>query len=337
MLLYHKNPYLALLSEKKRFMRIRKIVLIFTLAGLGLSASAQRLTREEYILRYKHLAAETMEVYGIPASIVMAQALLESDNGNSRLANEAKNHFGIKCRGDWRGETISHHDDAQNECFRVYGSVEESFLDHGKFLDSSSRYDALFDLGEDDYKAWAHGLKAAGYATNPNYGPMLIKIIEDNNLFLLDQGVNVTYADVRTEVAEVTIDESAPTVNVDNYTVTIDRNSGREIHFNNGVPFVRAVAGDTFYSVARDFRISVKKLLKFNDLTHEFSLRPGDALYVKKKNKRSENGFLSYVIKDGDTMHSISQQFGIRVKNLYRINNMSQSDTIRVGQQIRLR
>lgn len=297
----------------------------------------QRLTREEYILRYKGLAAETMEVYGIPASVVMAQALLESDNGNSRLANEANNHFGIKCGSSWNGETISHHDDAPNECFRVYGSVEDSFLDHGKFIDGSPRYNKLFNLREDDYKAWANGLRECGYATNPDYGPMLIKIIEDNNLHLLDQGVNVSYADIRTEVKDVVIDRTAGQINIDNYTVTIDRSSGRELQYNNGIPFVVAQQGDTFASLAQDFHVTVKKLLKFNDLTREFGLRPGDALYIKMKNKRSENGNISYVVRAGDTMHSISQQFGIRVKNLYRINNMGQTNTIREGQQIRLR
>ena len=318
-------------------MKIRTLIFFAILLSLSLSAHAQRQTREEYILKYKHLAAETMERYGIPASIVMAQALLESDNGNSRLAREANNHFGIKCRGDWNGETILHHDDARDECFRVYGSTEESFLDHGRFLDTSPRYDKLFDLKEDDYKAWAHGLRECGYATNPNYGPMLIQIIEDNNLHLLDQGVNVAYADIRTEVKEVVIDETVGKINVDNYTVTIDRATGRELQYNNGVPFVVAQAGESFASIARDFRITTKKLLKFNDLTHEFTLRPGDALYIRQKNKRSENGYLSYVVRAGDTMHSISQQYGIRLKNLYRINNMSQSDTIREGQQIRLR
>ena len=299
--------------------------------------SAQRLTREEYILKYKHLAAETMEVYGIPASIVMAQALLESDNGNSRLAHEANNHFGIKCGGSWNGETIAHHDDARDECFRVYAAAEDSFLDHGKFLDTSTRYDKLFSLQENDYKGWAAGLKECGYATNPDYAAMLVKIIEDNNLYLLDQGVNVAYADIRTEVKEVVIDRTTGQVDIDNYSVTVDRASGREIQYNNTVPFVTARAGDTFASLAQDFRVSVKKLLKYNDLTSEFALRPGDALYIKRKNKRSENGFLSYVVRAGDTMHSISQQYGIRLKSLYAINNMSLTDTLREGQQIRLR
>lgn len=317
---------------------IRKVIFSLLFSVFCLSLFAQRQTREEYILKYKDWAAETMERYGIPASVVMAQALLESDNGNSRLAKEANNHFGIKCGGSWRGETISHHDDARNECFRLYASVEESFLDHGKFLDDSPRYNDLFKLKDTDYKGWANGLKRCGYATNPNYGPMLIKIIEDNKLYLLDQGVNVAYSDIRQESGGlIPEDANSSKINVDDYVVSINRTTGRELQYNNGVTFIVAREGDSFASIAQEFRISKKKLLQFNDLTHEFELSPGDALYVRKKNKRSENGYLSYVVQEGETMHSISQQFGIRLKNLYTINNMSQSDRIRPGQQIRLR
>lgn len=319
--------------------RHTRVILLGGLCSLfALSAAAQRLTREEYILKYKGIVVEQMEKYGIPASITMAQALLESDNGNSRLAIEANNHFGIKCR-DWKGETILHHDDAKDECFRKYASVEESYVDHSVFLDNSPRYNSLFDLKPDDYKGWAYGLKQAGYATNPKYPEMLIKIIEDNNLYLLDQGQaeEIAYSDIKPEVEKVVIDENHSKINVDNYTVTIDRSSGRQMRYNNGVPYVLVEAGDSFSSIARDFRISEGKLLKFNDLSRNINLREGDALYVKMKSKRSENGYLTYVVKADDTMHSISQQYGIRLKNLYRINNMSMNDTIREGQQIRLR
>ena len=159
---------------------------------LALSANGQdRLTREEYIQKYKSLAVEEMEVYGIPASITMAQALLESDNGNGRLAREGNNHFGIKCKSTWTGATISHDDDAKGECFRKYPSVEASFNDHSEFLDKSARYQDLFKLDPMDYKGWAYGLKQAGYATNPAYAELLIKIIEDNQLYHLDRGEEI--------------------------------------------------------------------------------------------------------------------------------------------------
>ncbi len=314
----------------------KKIAFTLFLSAAAVSASAQRLTREEYILKYRHLAAETMENYGIPASIVMAQALLESDNGNSRLALRGNNHFGIKCGGNWRGEVIEHHDDARNECFRVYGSVEESFLDHGKFLDGSSRYDRLFRLDEDDYKAWAHGLRECGYATNPDYGPMLIRIIEDNKLYLLDQGVEVSYADIRSEVRRVESGRSGAGIDVDAYAVTIDRTSGREIRTHNGTVFVTARPGDSFASIARDFRINQKKLLKFNDLTEAFALRPGDQLYVGRKNRRVEGGPAVHTVQAGETLHSLSQEYGLRLKRLARFNRRPLDAPLREGERIEL-
>jgi len=319
-------------------MIVKRFVFVF-LAALLTSAGAysQRISREEYILRYKDIAIEHMEKYGIPASIKMAQAILESDCGNSRLATEANNHFGIKCRSEWKGETIKHHDDARNECFRVYESVERSFSDHSDFLDNSSRYDFLFKLRQDDYKSWAEGLKKAGYATNPNYPQLLIKIIEDNKLYLLDQGVNVAYSDIRRESEGVVIDESAAKIDIDQYSLTIDRRSGLRTGYNNGVPYVLAGTGDNFNSVAKAIGLSRNKLMKFNDLTSVPAISEGDALYIKRKNKKSENGHLLYEVKEGETMHSISQKFGIRLKNLYRINNMTAGDNIKSGLQLRLR
>ncbi len=315
---------------------VYKIALTILLSAAAGHLSAQRLTREEYILRYKHLAAETMENYGIPASIVMAQALLESDNGNSRLARQANNHFGIKCGSSWPGEIISHDDDAANECFRVYASTEDSFLDHGKFIDGSARYDRLFSLAEDDYEAWAHGLRECGYATNPNYGPMLIRIIEDNKLYLLDQGGEVSYADIRSELRPV--ETAAPTarIDVDDYTVTLDRASGREIRYNNAVAFVIALPGDSFASIARDFRINRNRLLKFNDLTEAFALRPGDRLYIARKNRRSQDGPAVHTVQAGETLHSLSQAYGIRLKTLARLNRLTPETALGEGQQLRL-
>jgi LysM repeat protein len=315
----------------------RTTALTAILSVMALNLSAQRQTREEYILKYKHLAAATMERYGIPASIVMAQALLESDNGNSRLARDANNHFGIKCGGRWSGETTTHDDDARNECFRVYESVEDSFLDHGTFLDSSPRYDKLFDLREDDYKAWAHGLRECGYATNPNYGPMLIKIIEDNKLHLLDRGVEVAYADIRAEVPQVVVDWGARAVAVDDYTVVIDRATGRELHYRDGVPYIFALPGDSYGSIARDFRIGTKKLLKFNDLTADRALPPGTTVYIGRKNRRTAAGPSSHTIQSGETLHAVSQQFALRQKPLARRNHMEPDAPLREGAEIRLR
>ena len=316
----------------------RRIVLTAILSLMAAGLFAQRLTREEYILTYKHMASATMERYGIPASIVMAQALLESDNGNSRLARVANNHFGIKCGGRWNGETTKHDDDAKNECFRVYGSAEESFRDHGAFLDGSPRYDKLFNLQEDDYKAWAHGLRECGYATNPNYGPMLIKIIEDNKLYLLDRGVEVAYTDIRPEVAPVVVDRPTDgrTVDADRYTVVIDRTTGRELRYNDGVPYIIVLPEDTFISIARDFRIGTKKLLKLNDLPDSRALAPGEIVYIDRKNRRPADGPSVHTAQPGETLHAVSQQYALRLKVLAKRNGMETEAVLRGGEVVRI-
>ncbi len=174
------------------------------------AASAQRISKEEYIEKYAPLAIDDMAKYGIPASIKMAQGLLESDSGNSRLAVIGNNHFGIKCKSDWRGETIAHDDDALQECFRQYASARESWDDHAQFLKNSERYAALFKLEPTDYKAWARGLKQAGYATNPKYPDLLIKIIEDNELWRLDSGNLIARNVPEQEVSAQSVEPAGP-------------------------------------------------------------------------------------------------------------------------------
>lgn len=302
----------------------------------------QRLSRNEYIEKYKRIAIDQMEVYGIPASIKMAQALLESENGNSRLATEANNHFGIKCKKEWTGETITHDDDAPGECFRKYSSVEESFKDHSEFLDKSSRYQELFKLDPLDYKGWATGLKAAGYATNPIYAAQLIKIIEDNKLFLLDTGGDITVAETTPAPVPSTLPEDLPAatgskVDIDNYTVSVNGSGGRHsIYFNNGSEFVLAGPNDSYMSIAREFGVKEEKLRKFNDRIDNEPLAQGDMVYVKAKNKRSENGKLIHIVKEGETLHSISQMYGIRLSNLANINRRDKATIVKAGQQIRL-
>ena len=163
------------------------LVAILFLSGFGALHAQTRQTREEYIDRYKHIAVAHMERYGIPASITLAQGILESDCGNSALSRSSNNHFGIKCKSDWTGRRVFHDDDARGECFRAYGSVEASYEDHARFLDSQPRYDSLFVYPADDYRSWARGLKAAGYATAPDYAQRLCRIIEETQLYLLDR------------------------------------------------------------------------------------------------------------------------------------------------------
>ena len=323
---------------------LRQIVLTFALLAVTTASAEgqQKLTREAYILKYKPLAVEQMDIYGIPASIKLAQALFESDNGNSRLAREANNHFGIKCKSNWTGQTISHTDDAPDECFRKYPSVEESYRDHSEFLDKSARYQDLFKLGPTDYKGWAHGLQKAGYATNPQYAQQLIKIIEDYQLFLLDEGQDVRIAEnaapVEEPVAEPIPSASpADMVDVDNYSVSIQgRNGGHTVYRNNGSLFIVVRDGDKLESVASEFRVSPKKLIKYNDLDIHSNVKTGDMIYIRPKAKRSSNGKMIHVARDGETLHSISQMYGIRLKSLCNINRRSRDSQVTEGQQIRL-
>ena len=319
-------------------------LLIAAVLNVATLLGQQKLSREEYIRRYKGLAVEEMDIYGIPASIKMAQALLESDNGNGRLAREANNHFGIKCKSTWTGATISHDDDTAGECFRKYASVEDSYRDHSDFLDRSERYQDLFKLDPLDYKGWAYGLKQAGYATNPQYAELLIKIIEDNRLYLLDEGRDIdpqimgNRPDKQALIAEE-IPHAAPAdiVDIDNYSVSVQgRKGGHTVYQNNGSQFVVLREGETLSSVAGEFGLSEKKLAKYNDFDAGTQPRPGDMVYIRAKNKRSQNGKLIHIAKDGETLHGISQMYGIRLKNLCSINRRSRDSQVSAGQQIRL-
>jgi len=162
-----------------------RLLILFLILGHHLFS--QNMSRSEYIERYKREAISQMKKYNIPASITLAQAILESADGNSELAKNSNNHFGIKCHSSWEGEKVYHDDDEEGECFRAYDNIEQSFEDHSKFL-LKERYADLFKLNIEDYKSWARGLKKAGYATNPDYAKHLIRIIEDNDLSQIDKG-----------------------------------------------------------------------------------------------------------------------------------------------------
>lgn len=320
-------------------------VLALALAVTATASAQDRTTKQEYIDKYKQLAIDDMETYGIPASIKMAQALLESDAGNSRLAREGNNHFGIKCKKEWTGETIHHDDDAPQECFRKYTSAAQSFRDHSEFLDRSPRYQSLFDLDPLDYKGWAYGLKAAGYATNPKYPELLIKLIEDNKLYLLDKGETPEVAAV-TPTPEPVVETPAEVpaevpvvakVDVDNYVLALYNRGGYDIYLNNGCEFVIAAEGDNIFSLAESLSISEKRLRKMNDMAADGDFTSGDMVYIKPKAKRSENGHLLHTVREGETLHSIAQTYGIRMRKLASLNNLTKDGSVFAGQQLKLR
>lgn len=255
---------------------------------------------------YKNDAIKEMNEYGVPASITLAQGMLESNNGNSTLAIKANNHFGIKCHNDWNGDTYHMDDDAKNECFRKYSSVLESFRDHSKFLKERSRYTFLFSLEITDYKAWAKGLKEAGYATNPQYPQLLINLIERYQLNLYDS--DVTLVDSTKHVVYIS---------------------------KNHVKFVKAKNEDTFEKLAKEFGVSAKRLKKYNDATDTITLKEGDVVFLQPK--RAKGTQKEYDVKKGDTYRSISQEYAIKLKDLYKKNNISADSSPKEGERLNLR
>ncbi len=248
--------------------------------------------RISYINRFKDMAVGNMKRYGIPASITLAQGCLESGNGRSTLAVKANNHFGIKCHNDWKGPTLRHDDDAPKECFRKYSDASESYEDHSKYLRGKKRYASLFDLPLNDYKGWARGLKAAGYATNPNYANELIKIIEDYELYKYDSGDFFGDVDCgemgseRIAVAESDMEfegiaEGAEPLQVSPlYAYSMDR----PVYSDSGRAYIFANEGDTYESIAKEYKLFNREIRKFNKVKKKnITLRAGDIVYLEKE------------------------------------------------------
>lgn len=316
-------------------MRISYITLL--LLSLSLSLTAQKNTRQDYIRKYYKIAISEMQSYGIPASITMAQGILESNNGNGYLATEANNHFGIKCH-DWTGPSVHKDDDAKDECFRKYFETEDSYKDHSLFLTTRSRYAFLFDLKEDDYKGWAKGLKKAGYATDPHYPAKLIKIIEDNELFLLDEfALSSNPEKVNLPVMipqnDNTIIEAAPVVDKTVVKPIIDK-----IHTSpNGLHYLVIQNEITYKAIAENHHLHLWEVYKFNDLEKEAKAPElGQRIYLQRKRSKVKKGALTHTVIPGETMYEIAQKYGIRLKSLYKINNMNNGTQVQVGEAIKL-
>ena len=295
---------------------MKKHIFIFVLVGMYCCFSLQAQTRsrqyEEYIKKYRELAVEEMKKYHIPASITLAQGLLESGAGQSTLARKSNNHFGIKCGSDWRGKTVSHDDDARGECFRAYKHPKQSYEDHSKFLLGRPRYASLFKLKITDYKGWARGLKKAGYATNPRYAEQLIGIIELYDLYKYDTKGGLKWMK--------------------------ENPNPHQPYIANGLVYVVVRSGDSWKGISKEFDISQKKLRKYNDLYKGYALQVGDILYLEEKNKRASKEHIVHVLRAGESMHSISQKYGIRLKNLYKLNKMDPEDMApETGTILRLR
>lgn len=298
---------------------------LFSSAAFALEDNGPKITRQQYINTWKEVAIKQMEQYGIPASIKLAQGILESADGNSMLARQANNHFGIKCHG-WNGPGVYKDDDAKNECFRKYRNAKESFDDHSQFL-LKPRYAQLFTYKTTDYKAWAHGLKKAGYATNPKYPQLLIRIIEENELYQYDapqKGRQVAQPNNQ----KPTDRGGAPTID---YAIGYE-----EMITDNRVKFVFAKSGDTYKSLADAMNLSKWQLLKYNDAKDNRTLTEGERVYIKPKRNKAKSNEV-HVVQEGQTLRDISQLHAVKLKRLVKYNNMNEDSSLQAGQKVRLR
>lgn len=292
-----------------------RTLLAFSILFSGISYIYAKQDNEAYIKRYCKIAMREMNDYGIPASITLAQGILESAAGTSKLAVKANNHFGIKCHNDWSGEKIYHDDDKKNECFRKYDHAEESFIDHSEFLKNRARYSFLFELDKTDYKAWAKGLKEAGYATDPNYPKRLIELIERYNLHKYDIESYTSKEEGVVTPAKLQI-----------------------VKDESGLRYVHVQKGESYYTIAKKHNIPFGLIYSYNDVDRK-TRQPeeGTVVYLQKKKKKITWGNGLHVVEKGESMHDISQKYGIRLHSLYEINNLPYDTKAVVGQLLKLR
>jgi len=301
-----------------------RYILILILAIIGSSSISlyaqvkKNKAYEEYAKTYAPLAIDHMKRYKIPASIKLGQGILESGAGMGDLARRSNNHFGIKCH-DWKGPSVKANDDRPNECFRKYQKVDESYEDHSKFLADKSRYRFLFDLDITDYKGWARGLQKAGYATDKAYANKLIKIIEDYELYKHDKKSNWKNSQK----------EAENTANI-----ILNRHTPYKTH---NLVYVIAEENDTYEAIAAEFKFKAKDLYKYNEVPEGFPIQKGDLIYFQKKKKKADKPYYEHVVKIGESMHSISQLYGIRVKDLYKRNKQDFEYVPTEGDVLKLR
>lgn len=298
----------------------RPIILFFLLLTVCLTTFAQRVTwnkvYSDYFDKWGEVAVQQMVQYRIPASITLAQGVLESGAGRSELARKANNHFGIKCNG-WTGRKSYHDDDERGECFRAYDNAYQSYVDHSVFLTTSQRYRRLFDLKRTDYKGWAHGLKACGYATSPTYATRLIEIIETYKLHRYDTGKE--------------FDKGGSS--------SVLQGELRHVYAFNKNYYVRARRGDTFRRIADELDVSYRKLASYNERKKNDLLEEGEIVWLQKKRRKAPKEFKNrpHRVEAGESMYSISQRYGIQLKSLYKLNDLSPNYVIRTGDRLRVR
>ena len=281
----------------------------------------------DYVRTYSVEARRQMDKHAIPASITLAQGLIETGAGTSTLAREHNNHFGIKCHTTWTGKRTYRRDDNPNDCFRSYPTAEASYQDHSLFL-KGRRYQRLYALRYDDYRGWAKGLQLCGYATNKGYANMLIKVIEDYELYSFDRGeLPSWYGSAQPSRSQTKHRSSGKSYD----------NPMRPSYLSYGLLYVLADQNDSYERIAEDMGISAKKLAKYNDTPLDYPLNEGDVVYLEPKNKEATSRYSTYTVRIGDSMHDISQRFGIRLERLYKLNDKDEDYIPEEGDVLRLR
>jgi len=316
--------------------KIAYLCALLLMASLGLQA---QMSVEDYINTYKDLAIEEMKISGIPASITLAQGILETENGNSELVKKSNNHFGIKCKSNWTGPSVSHDDDAPGECFRVYHSASDSYRDHSNFLRGSQRYAFLFNLSPTDYKGWAYGLKKAGYATNPKYPDILIRNIEKYNLQQFDENddgspvIDVAkQQELNNEPAEELIKPVRYTeMNMSQNLASIK--AGKTLF--NGLKAIFVPAGTSLLAIATEYQIALSDLLDYNDLKKDGLLHDEQWIFLQRKKKEGNRN--RYTTTGTESLYWISQVNAIQLNSLMQFNNLPADAVLKPGTSIRLR
>ncbi|MBS1756165.1 MAG: glucosaminidase domain-containing protein [Bacteroidetes bacterium] len=298
---------------------------------------AQKMSVQEYIDKYKDLAIEEMQRSGVPASITLAQGILETENGNSDLVKMSNNHFGIKCKSNWTGASVTHTDDAPNECFRKYNSALDSYRDHSDYLKNTPRYAFLFKLNPSDYKGWAYGLKQAGYATNPKYSQILINNIEQYNLQQYNSA-SIDNNNIAEAGVQIKKEETAPAITNDNIATptvaTVIPVKKTRTLFNSLKAFY-ATKNTSLLAIATGYDIPLAKLLEFNDLKTDGLLSESQWIYLEQKPKQGNRDF--YIALQTETLYSISQTNAVQLQSLVLYNQLPENETIKAGRRIRLR
>ncbi|MBI5856241.1 MAG: glucosaminidase domain-containing protein [Sphingobacteriales bacterium] len=277
-----------------------------------------------------------MQRTGVPAAITLAQGIHESGAGKGKLALNANNHFGIKCKSNWTGESVKHDDDAKKECFRKYPSAEDSYKDHSDFLKNSQRYVSLFALDPSDYSGWAYGLKKAGYATNPKYPQVLIKLIED---YQLQDYTMIALGKRIADTMAINVSMAMPVTQVDEFKV--EGEAVRKIDYPEGefklneTKVVYVKKGISFLFIAKQYNVDLSKIFDFNDMQPAEQTEKDQLIYLQRKRKTGNNEF--HVIQAGETLHDIAQTEAIRLESLLELNWLKEGEMPAVGEKLGLK